>query len=72
MATASQPKLMTATEFMAADLGEGTFELVQGEIVEMPPPRPEHGVFAPTCRASCGTTAAGRGMDIRSPMTRAC
>ena len=29
-------KLLTAEEFMAADLGEGTFELVRGEIVEMP------------------------------------
>lgn len=44
MATVSQPKLMTATDFMEADLGDGTFELIQGEIVEMPPPRPEHGV----------------------------
>jgi Uma2 family endonuclease len=43
MATASQPKLMTAEEFMAADLGEGTFELVQGEVIEAPPPMPEHG-----------------------------
>jgi Uma2 family endonuclease len=45
MATANQPqtRLMTAEEFMAADLGEGTFELVQGEIVEVPPPMPEHG-----------------------------
>ena len=28
---------------MAADLGEGTFELVRGEMVEVPPPMPEHG-----------------------------
>lgn len=41
MATAS--KLMTAEEFMAADLGEGTFELVRGEVIEMPPPGPDHG-----------------------------
>jgi Uma2 family endonuclease len=43
MATVSETKLLTAEEFMAADLGEGKFELVRGEIVEMPPPRPEHG-----------------------------
>ena len=43
MATAAQPKLLTAEEFMAADLGEGTFELVRGEVVEVPPPMPEHG-----------------------------
>jgi len=43
MATAAQPKLMTAEEFMAADLGEGTFELVRGEVIEVPPPMPEHG-----------------------------
>ena len=28
---------------MAADLGEGTFELVRGEVVEVPPAMPEHG-----------------------------
>ena len=43
MATVAQPKLMTAEEFMAADLGEGTFELVRGEVIELPPPMPEHG-----------------------------
>jgi Uma2 family endonuclease len=43
MATVSQPKLMTAEEFMAADLGEGQFELVRGEVVEVPPAMPEHG-----------------------------
>ena len=43
MATASQTKLLTAEEFMAADLGEGTFELVRGEVIEVPPPMPEHG-----------------------------
>jgi Uma2 family endonuclease len=44
MATASRPKPMTAEEFMAADLGEATFELIRGEIVEMPTPMPDHGV----------------------------
>jgi Uma2 family endonuclease len=44
MATATPLKLMTAEEFMAADLGEGRFELIRGEIVEMsPPPMPAHG-----------------------------
>jgi Uma2 family endonuclease len=43
MATVAKPKLMTAEEFMAADLGEGTFELVRGEVVEVPPPMPKHG-----------------------------
>src|SRR5262245_16577918 len=43
MVTATQRKLLTAEEFMAADLGEGTFELVRGEVIEVPPPMPEHG-----------------------------
>lgn len=43
MATAAQTKLMTAEEFMSADLGDGTFELVRGEIIEVPPAMPEHG-----------------------------
>ncbi len=45
MATVAKSKLLTAEEFMAADLGEGIFELVRGEVVEVPPPMPEHGVF---------------------------
>jgi Uma2 family endonuclease len=43
MATASTNKLTTAEEFMAADFGEGNFELVRGEVVEVPPAMPEHG-----------------------------
>src|SRR5262245_49894178 len=43
MATVSRTKLLTAEEFLAADPGEGTFELVRGEVVEVPPPMPEHG-----------------------------
>jgi Uma2 family endonuclease len=43
MATVTKTDLMTAEEFMAADLGDGTFELVRGEVVEMPLPTPEHG-----------------------------
>jgi Uma2 family endonuclease len=41
MATVTPTKLLTAEEFMVADLGEGNFELVRGEIVQAPPP--EHG-----------------------------
>jgi Uma2 family endonuclease len=44
MATVTQTKLLTAEEFMAADLGEGSFELVRGEIVEVPLAMPKHGV----------------------------
>ena len=44
MATVAQTKLLTAEDFMAADLGEGNFELVRGEIVELPPAMPKHGV----------------------------
>jgi Uma2 family endonuclease len=44
MATASPTKLLTAEEFMNADLGEGTFELVRGEVIKLPPTMPEHGV----------------------------
>jgi Uma2 family endonuclease len=44
MATVSPTKLMTAQEFMNADLGEGAFELVRGEVIEVPPAMPEHGV----------------------------
>jgi Uma2 family endonuclease len=43
MATVTQTKLLTAEEFMAADLGDGNFELVRGEVVEVPPAMPEHG-----------------------------
>jgi Uma2 family endonuclease len=42
MATATQPKLMTAEEFMAADLGEGRYELVRGRVIEVPPEGPDH------------------------------
>jgi Uma2 family endonuclease len=43
MATVAQPKLLTAEEFMAADFGEGNFELVRGEVVDVPPAMPDHG-----------------------------
>jgi Uma2 family endonuclease len=36
---------MTALEFMEAELGDGTFELVKGEVVRMAPPSPEHGII---------------------------
>ena len=42
-ATKTKTKLMTAEEFMAADLGEGVFELVRGEVQQLPPAMPEHG-----------------------------
>jgi len=44
MATAAPPKLLTAEEFMALDLGEGMHELVRGEIIDVPPPMLEHGI----------------------------
>ena len=44
MASAAPARLMTALEFMEADLGDGTFELVKGEVVRMAPPSPEHGI----------------------------
>jgi Uma2 family endonuclease len=43
MATITQTKLLTAEEFMAADLGDGRFELVRGEVVPVPPTMSEHG-----------------------------
>ncbi|AMV37080.1 Uma2 family endonuclease [Planctomyces sp. SH-PL62] len=43
MATTSTPRLMTAEEFMKAELGEGLHELVRGEVVPVTPPGPEHG-----------------------------
>ncbi len=44
MATDVKTKLLTAEEFMAADLGDGTFELVRGEVIQVPPTMPEQGV----------------------------
>ena len=44
MATDVKTKLLTAEEFMAADLGEGTFELVRGEVIQVPLAMPEHGL----------------------------
>ena len=44
MATAATRKI-TAEEFLAMDLGEGLHELVRGEIVEVPPPGPKHGLI---------------------------
>jgi len=44
MATTSTKRLMTAEEFLRADLGEGVYELVRGEVVAVtPPPNREHG-----------------------------
>ena len=41
MATVTQ--LVTAQEFMTMDLGEGLHELVEGEVVDVPLPTPDHG-----------------------------
>jgi Uma2 family endonuclease len=43
MATDVPVKLLTAEEFMASDLEDGNFELVRGEVVQLPPTMPEHG-----------------------------
>ncbi|MFO0890813.1 MAG: Uma2 family endonuclease [Isosphaeraceae bacterium] len=48
MATAAPPKLMTAEEFMAANLGDGKFELVKGEVIDVPPAMPLHGLICAT------------------------
>ena len=42
---ATVTKLITADEFLEMDLGEGIFELVRGEIVELPLPMPAHGRY---------------------------
>lgn len=43
MATATPTTRITADEFLEMDLGDGLFELVRGEIIELSPPGPEHG-----------------------------
>jgi Uma2 family endonuclease len=45
MATELKTKPLSAEEFLAADLGEGTFELIRGEVVAVSPPMPEHGLI---------------------------
>ena len=50
MAAELTTRLLTAEQFMAAELGDGTFELVHGEIVRMSPPSPEQGLI-------CGNVA---------------
>lgn len=45
MATVAKPKPITAEDFLDMDLGEGIYELVRGEVVEMPMPMPEHGRY---------------------------
>jgi len=51
MATATETQIATATkagitaaEFLKMDLGAGSFELVRGEIIELPPPNYAHGL----------------------------
>jgi Uma2 family endonuclease len=55
MATDVKTKPMTAEEFMAADLGDGTFELVRGEVIQVPPTMPEHGVVCANVVIALGT-----------------
>ena len=43
MATIPKNRMMTADEYMEADLGDGHFELVRGEVVELSPPYSDHG-----------------------------
>ena len=44
MATVSETKtLLTAEQFLDLDLGEGRFQLVRGEVVELTLPRARHG-----------------------------
>jgi len=43
MSTTSSPRLMTAEEYMKADLGDGPHELVRGEVARVSPPSYEHG-----------------------------
>ena len=69
----AQTKLLTAEEFMAADLGEGNFELVRGEIVEMPRPTPEHGRSCMTSGFALESLADKSGLRIsRLSTTRPC
>ncbi len=48
MATAASQKLMTAEEFLTADLGDEVFELVRGEVISLPPAMPNHGLICAT------------------------
>jgi Uma2 family endonuclease len=43
MAVVPAARPTTAEEFMKADLGDGRFELVRGEVVELSPPYSDHG-----------------------------
>lgn len=43
MATVTTTRKITADEFMNMDLGEGLYELVDGEIIEVAPPEYSHG-----------------------------
>jgi Uma2 family endonuclease len=66
MATATQTKLLTAEEFMAADLGDGTFELVRGVVIEVPPQTPEHGLVCANTSFALETYGrqSGRGYTL--------
>ena len=54
MATDARTRLLTAEEFMDLDLGEAMHELVRGEIIEMPPPRPPHGYVSSNITIALG------------------
>lgn len=62
MATATPTKLMTAEEFLAADLGEGTFELVRGEVISLPPAMPIHGFVCATIAILLGNFGRQSGL----------
>ena len=70
VATVTETKRLTAEEFMAADLGEGIFELVRGEIVEMARPTPEHGAVCASVTGTLWTMAVSRDWDTRYLTTR--
>ena len=41
----TEKRPITTEEFLQMDLGEGNFELVRGEVIELPPALPEHGRY---------------------------
>ncbi|WP_165244072.1 Uma2 family endonuclease [Paludisphaera soli] len=61
MSIASNPRLMTAEEFLQADLGDGQFELVRGEVVRLSPPLYEHGFICSNLTFHLGSYARRTG-----------
>jgi Uma2 family endonuclease len=45
MAADATTRPLTAEQFVSADFGEETFELIRGEVVRVSPPSPEHGLI---------------------------